>query len=77
MSELPRCKNCKFWKIRRFSTLPSYGECEAVDSYDEGFGWSQNPDTLFELEYDALDDTGIWAKLKTGPEFGCIRFNKR
>jgi len=68
MSELPRCKNCKFW---------DNGECDAVFSCDEGFGWKQNPDILFELEYDALDDTGIWAKLKTGPEFGCIRFEKR
>ena len=63
--ETPRCKNCKFWDD---------GECNGVGEHDAGFGWEQNPAVLFDIDVRADDDSGLGFKLKTGPEFGCVRF---
>jgi hypothetical protein len=60
MSDLGRCKTCKWWG-RDYE-----GTCSFVDTT-----LSQYPDH-FELECGADDDSGLWARLATGPEFGCV-----
>ena len=60
------CKDCKFWDI-------DYdGECERV-----GYADIDLDDSSFELECGADDDQGSYAKLITGPNFGCIKFEPK
>lgn len=61
-------KDCFFWD-------KSTGECGAAGHHDEGFGWDQNPEILLDIEVQVDDDSGLNYFLKTGPEFGCIRFS--
>jgi hypothetical protein len=60
-----RCKDCKHWDD---------GECRAIGSHDKGFGWKQNPAILFDIVVTVDDDSGLDYRLRTGPEFGCVRF---
>ena len=59
------CKNCKYWDD---------GICDYV-------GWmetdSQVPDDDMGIDADAHDDSGMYVYLKTGPNFGCLKFNQR
>lgn len=34
-------------------------------------------DIIADFEAGASDDTGLYAHLKTGPEFGCIHFKEK
>lgn len=63
------CKDCKYWQ--------SNGFCDAINNHDPGFGWKQNPDIEFSIKCVVNDDSGLDVWLKTGPKFGCIRFEKR
>lgn len=59
------CKDCKYWSVW------SEGSCDkAGDDYAD-------KDAFVEIDYDALDDTGLSLYLKTGPEFGCVLFKKK
>ena len=57
------CKTCRYWR---------YGECEAVD-----IEYSRKLKTDGRLTFvvlaDATDDSGLTARLMTGPDFGCIK----
>ena len=65
MDNVGRCKDCNFWDD---------GECSGVGLHDAGFGWEQNPSLLFDIDVKADDDSGLECRLKTGPDFGCVRF---
>jgi hypothetical protein len=60
-----RCKNCRFWDD---------GVCDGGD-------WEENPlrdnSRLFFIDVTVADDHNLNVKLKTGPEFGCVRFEPR
>lgn len=67
------CKDCKFWNrdgVRR--SAATTGTCERVEWEN-----SKRPtgDAAF-LFADAHDDSGLRAELRTGPEFGCLKFQK-
>lgn len=53
------CKDCRFWED---------GVCDMVDTC----GVAAKPETLFQIEAWADDDSNLGAKLRTGPDFGCI-----
>jgi len=58
------CKNCQYWVKwdRPFHTC----DC-SVD----------NPETAFEVDGEAWDDSGLQVWLRTGPNFGCVHFKLR
>lgn len=67
------CKDCKFWESH-FDGRKEWHTCEAAD-------WVDREDKIgeegFALYAEALDDSGLMAGLKTGPLFGCIKFQPR
>lgn len=53
------CKTCKWWE-----GMPSQ-KCDRPDSLPD-------PPILFEIEIGADDDSGLYGRLVTGPDFGCV-----
>lgn len=68
------CKDCKFWEFRVDMYNKSWNTCEAVAwvDYDSRIG-----DDSFAIYASASDDSGLEAGLKTGPMFGCNKFQER
>jgi hypothetical protein len=52
------CKTCKLWMG---------GYCDVIDTT-----LSENPATLFEVDVQVSDDSGLHIRLRTGPDFGCV-----
>lgn len=71
MNNMGKCKNCKLWDD---SLYHGVGICNGIGINDPGFGWNQDPKILFDIEVTVSDDTNLQYDLKTGPEFGCVRF---
>lgn len=67
------CKNCKFWThTGAYKGKTASGVCDRID-------WDNDnppPDGDAILFADALDDSGLRAELRTGPDFGCLKFQK-
>jgi len=63
------CANCKFWKKVNYE----YGEYTDLDTCNKIGDFN----TLCALEYDADDDTNMWAELVTKPTFNCIHFEHK
>ena len=59
------CKYCKYW---------SYGECVDLDLDTFNDMKLEGSDRAL---YYIMDDSGLDCGLKTGPEFGCVRFRKK
>ncbi len=55
------CRTCKWWG------KDDPGCCGKVDTIV-----SSNPETELSIEASADDDSGLWARLRTGPDFGCV-----
>lgn len=66
------CKDCKHWHQALGHT--SWNTCEAPDTvvYDAVIA-----DDTFALYAEAHDDSGLEYGLKTGPMFGCVKFEPR
>ena len=60
------CKDCKYW---------SYGEC--ADIYIDASNCMKIEGSDRMLYCSVKDDSGLDYGLKTGPEFGCVRFKKK
>ena len=60
------CKDCRHW---------NHGECVDIGLYIFNDMKLEGSDR--ELYYSVDDDSGLDCGLKTGPEFGCVRFRKR
>lgn len=59
------CKNCRFWGV------VFEGVCDKIgDDY-------MDSDSSFDIEWDALDDSGLELYFKTGPNFGCVHFSHK
>lgn len=56
-----RCNVCQFWD--------SDGYCDRVDQW-------RSP-IVFDIDVEVSDDTGLRARLKTGPDFGCVLFQPK
>jgi hypothetical protein len=71
VSVMGHCKDCKHWESHTAGPNKSWHTCEAPDwvDYDAKIG-----DGDFAIYAHASDDTGLTAGLKTGPMFGCIKF---
>ena len=65
------CKDCRFWESHTDSWNKTWRTCEAAD-------WVARDDKIaddaFAIYAEALDDSGLEAGMKTGPMFGCVRF---
>ena len=62
----PVGKNCKWWineSLCDFMYTKPGGE-----AYKKGHGVG--------IEVTALNDSGLWVQLKTGPDFGCVNYHK-
>lgn len=59
------CKDCKFWGV------VYSGVCDKEKRIQS------DPESTFEIEAFALDDSGLEANLVTGPMFGCVHFVKK
>lgn len=67
------CKDCKFWSsVGAYGGAQASGVCGRID-WDNG---SRPADDDAVLLADASDDTNLRAELRTGPEFGCLKFQK-
>lgn len=55
------CKTCHWWG------QSIVGVCERVDTIQ-----TAQPERLFEIEAFSDDDSGLTARLCTGPDFGCV-----
>jgi hypothetical protein len=53
---MERCENCRYWEPRPHG----FGYCDGVDRLQS-----------FEIIVRVSDDTGLSAKLQTGPQFKC------
>lgn len=62
---MERCKTCKWWA--NWKTVPT---CDRIDHIDP-------IDIRFEITAQADDDSGLFAELLTGPEFGCVLHEPR
>jgi len=56
------CKTCRFWG-HDYERACDAESCDDVPSVDG-----------FVIRSGALDDSGLWARMITGPEFGCTRY---
>ena len=59
------CKDCRYW---------SRGECADIDLDTFNDMKLEGSDRAL---YYIMDDSGLDCGLKTGPEFGCVRFRKK
>ncbi len=65
------CKNCKYWEAHLDTRNRDWHTCEAP-------AWVEYHAPIGEADFaifaDAHDDSGLMAGLKTGPLFGCVKF---
>jgi hypothetical protein len=67
------CKDCKFWGyVKAYGGAQASGVCGRTE-WDSG---SRPADDDAVMRVDAHDDSGLRAELRTGPEFGCLKFQK-
>jgi hypothetical protein len=59
---MENCKDCTHWR---------YGKCTKADILD----LEEKPEKdNFGIFAYADDDQGLWVELRTGPDFGCVKF---
>lgn len=66
------CKNCVFWSYD--------GSCESVDvseSKAELKALKDVSSSHLVVDVHVADNHGLSVKLRTGPDFGCVRFDPR
>lgn len=63
------CKDCKFWSPEGLQNPEDKGTCEKV-CFSTG-------SKLFKISVKVDDDQGLDYNLITGPEFGCVLFEKK
>ncbi len=52
--------------------------CKNCVFWDEGYcDKEDSSDALFSIEVKVADDHGLYARLKTMPDFGCVQFEGR
>ena len=66
------CKDCKYWNKGEYWDS---GECMDIDL--DTFNDMKLEGSDRALYYSVMDDSGLDCGLKTGPEFGCVRFKKK
>jgi hypothetical protein len=59
-----QCRDCRFWDTQGVCSRVGYADVDLDDS-------------SFEIVSSADDDQGSWGQLVTGPNFGCIKFERR
>ena len=64
------CKDCKFWEEHQ-DGRKEWNTCEAADWVEYGDVIGESDIAIYAT---ALDDTGLMTGLKTGPMFGCVKF---
>lgn len=69
------CKTCKFWTpcrtdTQRDGTKVVVGECDFCPDPNE-------LSTTLGVDYGAYDDSGLYAQIVTGPDFGCVHHEEK
>ena len=59
------CKDCRYWKYRERDDID-------LDTFND-----MKLEGSDRALYYIMDDSGLDCGLKTGPEFGCVRFRKK
>lgn len=68
MSNMPRCKTCKWWdQIRESDT---YGYCDWLQNAETS-DWNASPTGNEALIY--VEDQHVTTGMMTGPDFGCVQ----
>ena len=63
------CKNCRWWRD---------GDCDRIDQIDlHGTRDEKLSDDDSRIEWSAADDHGLSISLRTGPNFGCVKFEAK
>ena len=67
------CKDCKFWESH-WDGRKTWNICQVADWVSQDYKVADD-----EIAYyaDASDDSGLDAGIKTGPLFGCIKFEAK
>lgn len=69
------CKDCKYWHKEQEYGGKSWMTCGAVEVFverEDDIG-----EAGFALYASAWDDSGLDAGMKTGPLFGCVKFEQK
>lgn len=53
------CKTCEWWDAHSYK---SEGECNLIDTVND-----------FRVEASVMDDSGLYVRLITGSDFGCVK----
>lgn len=67
------CKDCKFWDHFWQNHRTEMATCDAFGYMD--INTKADVGAAFDLRL--LDDTGLIFDFKTGPNFGCVKFQPR
>lgn len=67
------CKDCKYWDAHLGDRGVTWNTCARLDWVDVADKIGDDEAAIYA---DASDDSGLDAGLKTGPLFGCIKFEK-
>ena len=67
---MKHCKDCKFWSVNTVALQKPWTTCERLDWVPINHPLAEDNAALYS---DAGEDTG----LKTGPMFGCVKFQPR
>lgn len=72
--KIGNCKDCKYWEAHIDMRNKQWNSCEAARwvDFDEQIG-----DTDLAVYADAIDDSGLQCGIKTGPMFGCVKYQQR
>lgn len=62
---MQKCKDCKYW---------DHGVCDLAGLEGDYSGFSNPTPASFDIFVSVDDDSGLWVELRTGPDFGCVRF---
>ena len=68
------CKDCKSWGEINLMFKGSWNECTAADQLDRSVTLPENGLAVYA---EILDDHGLETGLRTGPMFGCVKFQQR
>lgn len=72
MNERGHCKDCKHWHVALGHT--NWNTCEYPDTVEYDQKIAEDDIALYA---DAHDDSGLQSGMKTGPLFGCIKFQPK
>jgi hypothetical protein len=68
------CQDCLVWKERTTRLGTRFGVCDITELDDPESAIGDSDMAIFAVVH---DDSGLYVGLKTGPMFGCVKFQAR